>query len=351
MYHRMDLENHKECSLSQCKSQTSKKCRVFADINQVPTFFIKNYALYEILNVISIGIQHRDAYGWDVEYDSDVSGPIEHYYFYIDGIYNDVFPHWTLENSIYLVLFKELQTIYPSIKLLSFKEKNYKKCLYRAFNINETDIVTKIKHPRNKIIFTKSTSQADHHTPFLYMEHVSNFYKAIVDKTATREKNIDILYLPRGTSENSRTCDIPIQAHLINHLSNLKNVVIYYTDSTQNMVDQVDLVRRAKVIILNEGGNHGVNGFFAHDSDIIVLGGNGNGCHFQNPCPALIYYDSIKRGNRYFHCPYHIPLPYFFYLLNAVLSKELKPEEPLKVSCWRNCSMCDSAEYSKRPLV
>ena len=49
MYHRMDLENHKECSLSQCKSQTSKKCRVFADINQVPTFFIKNYALYEIL--------------------------------------------------------------------------------------------------------------------------------------------------------------------------------------------------------------------------------------------------------------------------------------------------------------
>ena len=227
MYHRMDLENHKECSLSQCKSQTSKKCRVFADINQVPTFFIKNYALYEILNVISIGIQHRDAYGWDVEYDSDVSGPIEHYYFYIDGIYNDVFPHWTLENSIYLVLFKELQTIYPSIKLLSFKEKNYKKCLYRAFNINETDIVTKIKHPRNKIIFTKSTSQADHHTPFLYMEHVSNFYKAIVDKTATREKNIDILYLPRGTSENSRTCDIPIQAHLIDHLSNLKNVVIY----------------------------------------------------------------------------------------------------------------------------
>ena len=73
-------------------------------------------------------------------------------------------------------------------------------------------------------------------------------------------------------------------------------------------------------VVLNEGGNHGINGFFAENSHIIVLGGNGpgDGYHFQNPRPALIYYDSVKRGNLYYHISYSTPISTIMNLLKQV---------------------------------
>jgi len=92
----------------------------------------------------------------------------------------------------------------------------------------------------------------------------------------------------------------------------------FFTDTVKNIVDQVELVRRAKIIILNEASNMTINGFFAENSDIIVLGGLGGGHFLENPRPAHIYYDSVKRGNKYYHISYSASIDDMLNLIKKV---------------------------------
>ena len=160
-----------------------------------------------------------------------------------------------------------------------------------------------------------------------------------------------MLYLPRGTIENYREINnlYRIQSELIPLINQFSSSVTYFTDiSTNNMKDQINIVKRSKIIILNEGSNHGINGFFAENSHIIVLGGNGysNGTHFQNPRPALMYYDSVKRGNLYYHIEFHEPVQNVINLINTLqqgiyVTSFVAPT----VTCWREnwkgCNECN----------
>lgn len=343
------LSGHESCSEKKCLSLGNIKCMNVATYDTKPSFAIEDYYLYEVNNVVQVGVQPRENYGWDVAYDSTLHREPEQYYFCVDTIYNETWPHWVDESAIYLILFHKIKKIYPNLKLYSLCKKIFKYAMYKAFDIAEEDVVYIINNPINCFIFPEYISLADHRKPFLFMKHMNNFYNYIVEKCPTKEKDIDILYLPRGKKENSKGTErqIPVQESLIEYLSTISNVKIFYTDDTTNMIDQWDIVRRAKVIILNEGGNHGINGFFAYNSDILVLGGNGNACHFQNPSPSLMYYDSIKRDNKYYHIPYEYPLPYVVYLLNQILDKQAVPAGVPPHTCWRNCSYCKYQEYEK----
>lgn len=346
------LDEHKSCS-SSCISTTGTKCKTVATFGSTPTFCIDDYYLYEVENVEQVGVQPHDNYGWDVSYSPDIQGEITNVYFCVDTIYNETWPHWVDESAIYLLLFEKLKKIYPSIKIYSLKKKLFKIPMYRAFDIQEEDIVFTIESKRNKFVFPHYISLADHRMPFLFMKHMSNFRNYIVSKCPTKEKDIDILYLPRGTKENSKGTDrtIPVQPMLIDFLSHLPNAKILYTDDTQNMIDQWDTVRRAKVVIVNEGGNHGINGFFAENSKILVLGGHGCGATFQNPSPALMYFDSVNRGNEYHHIEYTYPIHIVLQFLQGILQGVVLPIQTPKVTCWRNCLFCKYQEYSQRPLL
>lgn len=343
------LKGHTSCSPGNCVSPTSIKCKNIATYDCKPSFAIEDYYFYSVENVEGVGVQPRENYGWDVAYNTISGNGVPNYYFCVDTIYNDTWPHWVDESAIYLLLFAKLKKIYQTIKLYSFSKKNYKKAMYKAFDISEEEVVHTLEGTNNTFIFPEYISLADHRKPFLFMKHMANFYNYIAAKCPTKEKDIDILYLPRGKKENSKGTDrtIPVQPMLIEFLSQLPTVKIFYTDDTENMIDQWDLVRRAKVIILNEGGNHGINGFFAYNSQILVLGGNGNACHFQNPSPGLMYYDSLKRGNKYYHISYEYPMPYILDLLQNILLGAATPVGVPKFSCFRNCNYCKYQEYEK----
>jgi hypothetical protein len=347
------LDDHKLCTPINCKANSQTKCKTVAVFGETPTFYVDDYPLYEVHGVVQVGVQPRDNYGWDVAYTCTPPESISQVYFCVDTIYNETWPHWVDESAIYLHLFHKIKEIYPSLKLFSLKKKLFKIPMYRTFDISEEDVVFTIDTNKNKFVFPHYISLADHRLPFLFMKHMSNFYKYITQKCPTKQKDIDILYLPRGTKENSKGTDrtIPVQPALIDFLSGMPNAKILYTDDTQNMIDQWDTVKRAKVIIVNEGGNHGINGFFAENSKIIVLGGHGCGAHFQNPSPALMYYDSINRGNKYYHIDYFYPLNIVISFICMVFNEEVAPVAVPKVSCWRNCSFCKYQEYSKKPLV
>ena len=330
---------------------------IIGDTNTTPSFIIEDYSFYAQNGVIDINIQHRDTYGWDIKYSDIKDSEVEEYYYYIDGIYDDAFGHWIFESGIYVHVFNKLKEKYPSIKILSFKPKGYKDIVYDAHNITYDSIADEIGNIKNKIIFIKCCSLADHTDCELYLSHVRNWHTYFKEQIKLEEKDIDILYLPRSNTNNYR--DSPelfkLQDQLIPILNMNPKVHIYYTDNTTNIIDQIKLIKRSKIIILNEGSNHNVNGFFADNSRIIVLGGSGQGggSHldviFQNPRPALIYYDSIQRGNLYYHVSY---LDSINTIINLISRLEFDPSDSYptpSVNCWREdwkgCKTCNEKKW------
>ena len=351
--HIMEIPEHNKCTSIECILPGTRKCKVVAATNMEPSFTLNEYSLYEVENVRAIGVTIREYHGWDVEVDTLCSGPIEQTYLYIDAYCDEAFAHWIMESSIHLVLWRELKIKYPGLKILSFNKKNYKASMYKAFDIDYSEISHTISIERNRVIFVKFASLADHSKPFLYEKLVKNFHTRLLEKSEVNKKDIDVLYLPRGSRENFMANDrtIQIQPILLDYIKHIPNSLIYYTDETTNMIDQINIVRRAKIIILNEGSSVIVNGYFSENADIIVLGGNGNNAHIWNPSPALLYYDSINRGNRYHHIPYEINIISIIYLLEHIKEGNAKPITPSRVICWKaDCKYCPTQIYSQRAL-
>jgi hypothetical protein len=323
---------------------------VIGQNNTPPSFIIDDYKFDVQNGVTKISIQHRDHYGWDIEYTDIDDSEVENYYYYIDGIYDEAFSHWTYESGIYLHVFNKLKEKYPAIKVLSFRNKGFKTIQYEAYGISPVNTIESIK---NKVIFIKNCSQADHTECKLYLTHVRRWYNYLMSLRPVVEKDIDILYLPRSSTENYREIsEIKyIQNSLINIFNEYNGAIIYYTDKTRNIADQIELIGRAKILVVNEGGNVLVNGYFAKNSHIIVIGGNGpnNGYHFQNPRPALIYYDSIKNGNSYYHLAYSSPASYVLELIDKIKENIIKPFLTPAVKCWREnwkgCIHCNEINW------
>ena len=324
--------------------------RIIGENNVEPSFTIDDYK-FDIQNGVSnIRVQHRDHYGWDIEYTEIDEVDIETYYYYIDGIYDTAFSHWIFESGIYLNIFNRLQEKYPSIKLLSFHTKMFKSISYEAYNIPQSCIVNHIENNKNKVIFIKYGSLADHTNCEQFLAHVRKWHNYLIELRSMITKDIDILYLPRSRNENYREISeiSSIQQRLIPAMEQYPNTTILYTDDIKNIADQVEIIRRAKIIILNEGSNFLVNGFFAEDSHIIIIGGHGpgGGYHFQNPRIALACYDSVKRGSVHYHVAYSEQVSNIIELIHKIKEGTVKPAIIPDVTCWREnwrgCNECNA---------
>jgi len=281
-----------------------------ASFNDIPSYTLDEYNIYEIKNVKSI-LYHHTLYdksmypfGYDIELSGDLSGDlsgiIENYYFFMDTLFNEAFAHWVFESGIYLPLFKKIKEKYPNIKIYFKEIKGYKLALLKGFDIDE--YVTEIK-PNNIICFPtyqsfhiflpEYTNSNDIIIDSKYINYLDRFYKSL---NKEYKKDIDILYLPRGIKENFKGNDrtINIQNELINYINILPNSKILYTDTVTNFNEQLEIISRAKVIILDYGSSLNVNGFFANDSNIIVLGYDIH--HIMQQILYYVFNETIKRN-------------------------------------------------------
>jgi hypothetical protein len=110
-------------------------------------------------------------------------------------------------------------------------------------------------------------------------------------------KTIPFLYLPRGIKENmtgtnDRKYDVqPILKELIVSMGG----VVYETDNTTDLSEQIAMVRSSKYIILDYGSSLWVNGLFACDSRIICLN-VGWAQHLQFPSLEFIYNKILEKN-------------------------------------------------------
>jgi hypothetical protein len=342
----IQLKGHEGCSVNGCKSETSYKCKVIGSNNQEPDSMIDIYPIFKERNVRQISFlddwRYRVNYGWDIEYDTSVTMS-EEYYFYLDSG-DPAFGHWTFESSHYLLMYKKLKQTMPSLKLLSFLDRKFKRSFYTSFEIQDSDIKTSIEVKNNIIFFPKSSSLGDHSGIDLYMNHIKAYYSYLISNSPSSNKDISVLYLPRGTLENSAGGDrtISIQNDLVRCVEGIPNSLVYYSDNTNSITDQINIVRRASIIILDYGSNMMVNGFFAENSHIIVLNNLYDHLHLKNLKPAMLLFDSIDRGNKYYYIDLYIQPPHIIQIIYSLLNRStyIQPHEH-KVKCWKKeCAYC-----------
>ena len=222
-----------------------------------------------------------------------------HYYFSIETCSQDAFGHWVFESAIFFPLYFELKEKYPKLKILLKEQKNYKNLFFNHFGIEGLSYELKLP---NTVIFPKFIHLSAIRNEFLSRFPLQEFLSHLLKNCPTLEKDIPILFLPRQSKENcyknDRVCDY---TDIPEHTS-----MIYNTDTTTVLQDQINLVRRAKTIILDYGSSFSVNGMFAENSRIIVLGIFDH--HTKYPLPVKMYQE-IKSKNEIFFIQGTPPLP------------------------------------------
>lgn len=311
--------------------------------NAEPSFMIDDHLFFKVDNVTSVSSTDdwsiRPNYGWDVETGKANENDPHAYYFYIDCPYT-AFGHWIFESSHLILLYKKLKTQYPSLKIVSYVERKFKKQMYSLFGLEESDILTEIKSFNNTFFFPKTSSLGDHTGIEYYMKTIHEYYNEIISKCSPIEKDITVLYLPRGSLENGgQDRTIGVQSQLIEYVKTIPNSCVYYSDMTQNMIDQINIVRRAQIIILDYGSNMMFNGFFAEGSQILVLNEIFDHLHLKNPRPFMLLGDSIKRGSRYYYAspsiPFHSCVEYIHLIKNNQVSPYIH-----RMKCYKECVYC-----------
>jgi hypothetical protein len=325
--------------------------RRIGSLDEEPSEKLEDYSLYFAHNVRSIEaiFDNEEKFGWMVKEDNKDVEHIPFYYLYIDGKPDDPFGHWVFECGIYLPLFFLLKKKYSSLRIFSKNPKKYKEIFYNAFGIEGREISSDLES-NNTVIFTQWNSLGDHSFPRRneFLKHAQSFYNHLVPQGANLQKPIDILYLPRGTKENFKSNDrhIPAQDILLSRIqSYFPSTIVYDTDNTTNICDQINLVRSSKIILMDYGSSLLVNGFFAEDSIIIVLGDFGH-IHCKNPKPYLLLQESLKRGCRYIYLPMHCPAELILHFIAESLVKGFEIYTH-KYNCWKlfeghTCEECTS---------
>jgi capsular polysaccharide biosynthesis protein len=247
--------------------------------NTIPDMIIDNYPIFKVNNVekILFSDENNSNIKWN-EYKlviNNIQNSDNNNYFNLSCLYDTAFSHWTLEIAIFLIVYKKLQKIVPNIKIYIDNNRFYKLSILNAFDISKDDIVYEISKDPNTFYLPERISHNCMDFNPKYELYITNFVNYFETTTSTINKDIDILFLPRGKKENFIGNDRQItnQDNIIYFLKEIYNAVIYNSDNaTDNFIDQVQLIKRAKIIVLTYGSAFFVNSIFLNNCKIIILG-------------------------------------------------------------------------------
>jgi hypothetical protein len=292
--------------------------------NTIPDIIIDDYPIFKVNNVEKILFSdgNNSNIKWN-EYKLIINNTISldhnNNYFNMSCLYDTAFGHWTLEASIFLVLYKKLQKIIPNIKLYIDNNRCFKESILKAFDISKNDIVYEISKDPHIFYLPEriSTNCMDFNSK--YEIYITNFVNCLESKIISKDKDIDILFLPRGKKENFIGNDRQIinQNNIENFLKDKYNAIVFNADNaTDNFIDQVHLIKRAKIIILTYGAAFFVNSLFLDNCNIIVLGEMGGQSIY--PYHQFIYKYILGKNNTINFIPEDqlFNLDYIFNIIN-----------------------------------
>ena len=237
---------------------------------------------------------------WSVSYESE-SYPTNHesaIYFILDCSNHGAFSHWVYESSTWLPFFLQVQAEYPSCFLVIKQLKTFKKLYFDFYGISEHSILVEPTiEKKNFCFFHTYTSLNDKELPDIYYRNLLQYEKKLQSFLSNETKEIPLLYLPRGTKENF----IGVNNRMYDIQNDLKELIlnmggtVYETDTTTKLSDQIAIIQKAKVILLDYGSNLWVNGLFARKSHLLCLN-VGWDQHLQYPSLSVLW-DKLQETN------------------------------------------------------
>jgi capsular polysaccharide biosynthesis protein len=282
-----------------------------------PNFYIDE--IYPIYIVNSVENIEPTYVSWNVTVNNNISTD---YYYCIDTINDEAFGHWVYESALYLVIYNKLKLIYPNIKIYIFSKRNFKISYFKAFDISIDDIVYSL--PKNNIVLfnnyiTLSTLDS-FNMEDKYNLYLENYYNYLINKSKPITHQYDVVYFPRGKLENFKGNDRIVfnQESIIGLVESYNNSLVYYTDNTTNIIDQINIIKQAKILILDYGSSFFVNSLFCSNQNIIILGHDT--LHETYLSQKIIVDHCIKREN---HITFIQRIPHPLLLFHIETMKEL----------------------------
>lgn len=257
------------------------------------------YKYYMVENVINYQYYNFNSYIINNNTFNNIS---KDYYLILDTTFSNALFHWIAECVIFFPLFNKLKNKYPTLKIVCQIKQGYHDIIGKYFGINKDDIIYQINNQNNICFFPKPITALNNNSICdeykLYAENMislfNNFYY---------EKNIDILILPRQYKQNSTQGSGLRISNCSNIINNIPNIKVLNTDQITDINEQIELIKKSKIIIVSDGSPYLFNGLFAINSKIIVLGNEVyNQC---NNFKKMNYYNNlIKTNNEVIFIPY-----------------------------------------------
>lgn len=176
------------------------------------------------------------------------------------------FGHWVFESVIYVPIFLRLKRIYPDMKLMVGEYKSYKPLFAKYYGVHVDDILYSI--PPGSLCTIPSPMS-------LTRKDVCERHRRLIQRMIipiTTEKYEYTLF-PRQTenypANNTTVCYDPI----IKYIDRVGIIYsVYHTSTVTDLCQQISKVQHSRVIIIPDGSAFLVNGLFASNSTIYVVG-------------------------------------------------------------------------------
>lgn len=218
---------------------------------------------------------------WDIKTrNSSVDNTKEiNYYLVIDTLFNEAFSHWVFESAIWLPEYFKLKEQHPNLKVLLRQKRGFKTIFldylgidYEFDNSLPYDVCHNVDYSFRNFVPENNICYFPKFVSLNQVEHVDlDFFSMQLDKFLNclnivgQEKTINTLLMPRQSKENFAANDRSIP------IDNITGTILN-TDEIKTIKDQIEMIQKSKNIILTYGSAFFVNGLFASNSNIIVLG-------------------------------------------------------------------------------
>jgi hypothetical protein len=234
----------------------------------IPIQQIDGVKIYTVKNVTSYEYQQSKH---SIQYNNTTQSS-DNKYFLFESTSNEAFSHWIIESAILISIYKKLKLIYPTLKLHLLTTKQYKTLFLNHFNISKDDITYSLEQSNECFLAEPFTNFHNKENCNLHYQYIVQFFNTIRPETLP-EKDIDILLLPRQTKENYAPNDRTHNTKAIEDIiSKTINCHVLHTDIVTDIKDQINLVLRAKNIIVTDGSPYSINGLISLNSNIICIG-------------------------------------------------------------------------------
>jgi len=212
--------------------------------------------------------------------------------FVIDVGMIPAFGHWVFESVIYIPIFLRLKRIYRDMKLMVGEYKTYKPLFAEYYGVDPDDILYSI--PPGSVCTIPSPLS-------LTSKEVCERHRRLFDRMVipmTIEKYEYTLF-PRQTENYPKNNTSISYEPIIEYIDRVGiKYSVYHTSSVTDLTKQISKVQRSRVIIIPDGSAFLVNGLFASNSTIYVVG---RLCSEEQSMlyPQIKYIlDLIKKRNR-----------------------------------------------------